>query len=369
MTFQPNLINTKLSELSYYKTGGDCLGVIAPRTTAEAKESLSWILQQKKPYFVLGGGTNSLVTDEPYPGYVLSLHLMTWVKVERERGKITLGAGVSNTEISKLAHENQLGDISWMYRLPGQIGGTVRMNARCYGGEISQVVSRVVSVAGNPSVAAVNVQQGGDYSGSYSDRAGESWAQVKTYEAEPGSLEAKKIFRGYKDTFFMDSSEVICEVTLSLTPISSNAALLKNREKMTFCETDRESKGQFEYPSCGCVFKNDHSPEVSVSSGFLLEACGLKGKSVGLAEVTSGHANFVYNKGAKSQEILELSFAMRQAVYDRFGVWLEYEMELLGHLTTAQREKFLQTLPFDCAPEKKQRLDEIRRAFQKKIAP
>ena len=331
MSFKPHFTDVPLNKLSYYKTGGKTLGVLAPRSTQEVKESISWIKSQKKPFYVLGGGTNSLISDEPWDGYVISFHLMNKIVVANE--EIHVEAGVVNSDLVLKAYESGIGDLSWMYRLPGQIGGTVRMNARCYGGEISNVVSQVTAIS----------QQG----------------ELRRYEDISG------IFKGYKDTLFMDNGDIICEVTISLQPLSEDD-LIKVKAKMDFCETDRESKGQFLYPTCGCVFKNSYDPRVSVSSGMLLEKSGAKHQTYGGAQVSDGHANFVYNKSASSSDILNLSFKMRDMVYETFGVWLDYEMEILGELSEVQKRKLYLEKQFSDDEGKSKYLMAVREEFQKK---
>lgn len=332
MGFQPNFLNKTLKELSYYSTGGSCLGIVAPRSTEEVRDSLLWVKNQGKPFFVLGGGTNSLVSDEPYDGYVISFHEMTNITVSREN--LLCLAGADNTDICRTAYDNGLGDISWMNRLPGQIGGTARMNARCYGGEISAVASKVKVVT----------------------KEGE----IKTY------TDMKAVFFGYKDTVFMDNGDVICEVELSLQKKSEDE-LTKIKEKMDFCESDRTGKGQFLYPTCGCVFKNNYDKRVSVSSGFLLEKAGVKNKSYGGAEVSSGHANFVYNKSAASSDIINLSLEMRELVYNKFGVWLEYEMEILGNLPDDLNLEVIKEKDFSNDSNKNEMLSKVRKEFQEKM--
>jgi UDP-N-acetylmuramate dehydrogenase len=193
-----------------------------------------------------------------------------------------------------------------MNRLPGQIGGTVRMNARCYGGEISQICTKVTVVTADGA--------------------------VKTY-ADP------KVFRGYKDTIFMDNGDIIAGAELTLTP--GNKAEIE--AKMNFCESDRVAKGQFEWPTCGCVFKNDY--DVGVSSGMLLDHAGGKTLRHGKIEINPHHANFVYNKGGTSRDILEMSFKMREAVFKKFGVWMEYEMEILGDVDDDMKPRLVEARP------------------------
>jgi len=332
VSFTPNFVKTPLKDLSYYRTGGETLGIIAPLSIDDMLRSVNWLLESGKPYFILGGGTNSLVSDEFWDGYVISCHMLDKIAVKGQN--IVAGAGVVNSKMVEVARDHGLGDISWMYKLPGQVGGTVRMNARCYGGEISHVVSRVTVVT--------------------------KMGQIKHY-SDPSSL-----FRGYKDTVFMENGDIICEAEVSLKKLDAGS-LDAVIQKMSFCEQDRASKGQFLHPTCGCVFKNNYDPKVSISSGMLLEHTDMKGKTLGGAEVSQGHANFVYNKNGGSADILELSFLMREQVYEKYGVWLEYEMEFLGSLTEQQEQRLLTKRSFTKDSDKLESLKRLREKFQKKL--
>ncbi len=312
-----------LKDLTYYKTGGRCRRFYAPSTKEELIEAVRQIKKHREPLIVIGGGSNTLVSDEYWPGAALSFHKFS--KLERQSQRLICGAGVENTAIAQFALSHALAGCGWMNRLPGQIGGTVRMNARCYGGEISQICKVVRCV----------------------NRDGEE----VVYD------EPQKVFHGYKDTHFMTSGELIYEVELFLTPGDKDQI----KQKMDHCESDRLSKDQFVYPSCGCVFKNDYT--VGVPSGLLLEKAGLKGMTYGGAQVSDKHANFVYNKGAHSTDVLELSLKMREAVWQRFGVWLEYEMEILGRIPDHLKEKISQKKSHQI---NKLELEELKQAFQKR---
>lgn len=130
--------------------------------------------------------------------------------------------------------------------------------------------------------------------------------------------------------------------------------------RMQFYEQDRVKKGQFLYPTCGCVFKNDYT--VGVPSGMLLDKAGAHKLSRPEVALNPKHANFVYNKGAGSRDILELTLAMRELVYREYGVWMEFEMEILGDLPADLKarveEKRLNQLRTD-------KLEPLRALFQK----
>ncbi|NRA46576.1 MAG: UDP-N-acetylmuramate dehydrogenase [Oligoflexales bacterium] len=320
---------SSLKKLSYYKTGGPYEQLYAPSDIHELKQALEAITAAKTPFFLLGAGTNSLVMDTPYEGAVISFHKMTQITM-LDHG-IRCRAGVSNTLIAETAHQHSLAGAAWMNYLPGQIGATVRMNARCYGGEISHIVTGIKS---------------------FTPRGQLKEYRIKTHD--------RSVFRAYKDTIFMNNNEVIAEVELSLQ--RGNADDI--RSKMDFCRSDRESKSQFTFPSCGCVFKNDYSPEVSISSGMLLEHAGAKGLIRDHCRVSADHANFIFNTNdASSREILELSMDMRDLVWDEFGVWLEYEMELLGTVPPDLKSRLEEKR---VAKYKTSRLDELRAIFKGK---
>ena len=295
--------NISLSEKSYYKTGGMCNDFFLPNNTEQLKEYLKYIKQNNLNLFILGAGSNSLISDLPWTGAVICLEELN--KIRREGSNIICGAGVSNSELAKFALQEGLEGCSWLYGLPGFLGGTARMNARCYGGEISQVADEIICFSMN----------------------GEK-------QHHKDEVAQQKCFKGYKDTIFMNNKIIIAELVLKLK--NGNKENIQN--KMNACFEDRKSKGQFDLPSCGCVFKNNYT--VGVPSGMLIDLCGLRGKSLGGAAIHDKHCNFIVNQDkASSKDILELSFYIREKVWEEFGVWLEYEMEVLGALTPSLQEK------------------------------
>ncbi len=283
----------KLSDYSYYRTGGLCQVLYEPESTVELSQILKDLHQRHTPFFVLGAGTNSLVWDDYFPGAVIIFSKMKAIR--RVGNSLLCEAGADNTAIAQAALGAALGGISWMNRLPGQIGATVRMNARCYGGEISQVASTIKAVLPDGT--------------------------IQVYTA------ADQVFKGYKDTVFMVNGAVVTEVTMSLSP--GNKGLIA--EHMRHCEDDRIKKGQFTYPSCGCVFKNNYA--VGVPSGMLLDRAKAQTLNQPTIALNPQHSNFVYNKGASSQDILNFTLAMQELVFREYGVWMEYEMEILGLLS------------------------------------
>lgn len=205
-----------------------------------------------------------------------------------------------------------------MTALPGQIGATTRMNARCYGGEISELVMRVKTVSPQGETAVHD--------------------------------NPRAVFRGYKDTLFMHNNALVTEVDLQLQAGKEEEI----KKEMQRVKNDRVEKGQFLYPSCGCVFKNDYS--VGVPSGMLLDAAEVQNFSQKKVFISPRHANFIFNTGGSSAEIITLSLKMRDAVYKKFGVWLRYEMEFLGHIPPNLHRRILQTKPHNLRHERLHKL-------------
>ncbi len=311
-----------LKDLAYYKTGGSYERLYEPTSIEELAKARKEIHDQKLPYFFLGAGTNSLIMDEHWAGAVVAFHKMRGLKFDGTKAYVE--AGVDNTDFSKAAHARSLAGAAWMNRLPGQLGATVRMNARCYGGEISHIVTRVVSVTKD--------------------------GQVKEYKD-------KSVFRGYKDTVFMENEEAIAAVDIELSHGDAKAI----KEQMDFCETDRINKNQFILPSCGCAFKNNY--EVGIPSGMLLQAADVYRLNFPGITINPKHANFVFNGGAKSREILEFTLKMRDLVYQEFGAWLEFEMEILGTLPSDLKKMIEEKRPHKLHEEK---LKPLRERFQSK---
>ena len=319
-----------LKNLAYYQTGGNCDELFEPESERELAAKMQNIAGEAREFFVLGGGTNSLVLDQHYPGIVIHLGKMQQLEMTSQ-DSIWIGAGVENTAIAQFALQHQLAGAAWMNRLPGKLGGTARMNARCYGGEIGNIISEISSVSHQGKIERFRIT--GD----------------------------RSIFRGYKDTLFMENGSIITGVKLQLSRTDDTSEI---RKLMKHCEDDRIAKGQFQHPSCGCVFKNDY--RVGVPSGMLLDAAGASRLNTKTVQVNPKHANFVFNLGASSQEILDFTLAMREGVFDRFGVWLDYEMELLGKPDPSTAKAIAEKRPSQ--PNTKL-LTELREAFKARQRP
>jgi UDP-N-acetylmuramate dehydrogenase len=286
------LENQSLAEHTYYKMGGTAQYFAMPNDIFQLQNILFWAQSNDLHCAVLGSGSNSVFADGIFSGVVISMEkLKRWHWESKEY--LFVEAGVTNTEVSEIcAAADRLG-ASWMYRMPGQIGATVRMNARCYGGEISQLVHQVITI--NPH------------------------GILNTYSAAD-------LFLGYKDTLLMSKPEIVVSVRLHLPMIADAKNIMTHMHE---CEADRHGKHHFDLPSCGSTFKNNYT--TGKPSGRIFDELGLKGTKRGDAEVSQFHANFIWNTGhATTNDMLDLAAFMRDEALKRAHVELDLEVQPIG---------------------------------------
>lgn len=256
------------------------------------EEELSLALEKAKefgiPYFLLGKGSNLLVSDKGIDGAVISLLGLDKISIDDDT--LTCGAGAALSSVCRAALDNSLSGIEFAYGIPGSIGGAVYMNAGAYGGEIADAI-----------VSAKAIDEKGKII----------------------NIEKKDMKLGYRTSVFKNSRMTVVSATFKLKKgekedISSAMDDYMNR---------RLSKQPLEFPSAGSVFKRP----VGNYAGTLIEQCGLKGKRIGGAEVSEKHAGFIINKGgATCADVKALIAFIQQSVLNETGVTLEPEVILIG---------------------------------------
>ena len=284
------LENEMLSRHTTFKVGGPATYFVTVKTLEELKEALQFSKEKSLPYFLLGNGSNLLVSDVGYQGVIIKLGgAFDEVTVSGEH--ITAGGAALLTSVSQTAFANALKGLEFAYGIPGTIGGGLYMNAGAYGGEMKDVVESVTILS--PSG-----------------------------EVEVLSCEEMKF--GYRDSILKKEKEGII-VSCSLKLTSGNPVEIK-----TIMDTNmssRKEKQPLEYPSAGSTFKR---PE-GYFAGKLISDAGLKGYSVGGAQVSEKHAGFVINKGgATAAEIDRLMQDVADKVFTLYGVQLEPEVLKVG---------------------------------------
>ena len=284
--------DVSLAAKTYYGIGGIARFVAFPASLSEFSNLLIWNRIYRFPLALMGSGSNILFSDHEFPGIVISLEKMQrlfWLSDD----DLFCEAGVDNTLIAEELFSVGKGGGEWLYRLPGQIGATVRMNARCFGGEVSEITAGILTLSVD------------------------------------GRLRWKRpdeVFHGYKRTSLMDNPEIVVAVVLRF-PESRPAGEI--RRVMLGYEEERLKKHHFDFPSCGSTFKNNYA--AGRSSGMIFEELGFKGLSEGGAMVSEYHANFIYNTGgARAENVLRLAARMRAAAFGQAGAELDLEVQCVG---------------------------------------
>ena len=291
-----------MSRHTSFQVGGPVPIMALPKNEEEVQQVLSVAGLEfgVKPFF-MGRGTNLLVSDEGAGLLVLKafdgLNRLELLPEGEWSGHQTIvaGSGVSLARLSNFALEHGLTGLEFAQGIPGSVGGGVYMNAGAYGGEMSQVVSSVSSVS-LPSEEDVR-----------------EWK-------DPGF--------SYRHSRFQEQNDFILRSCFSLKP--GDPAEIK--EKMDDFSRRRREKQPLEYPSAGSTFKRpapvDGQP---VYAAALIDQCGLKGLTVGGAQVSEKHAGFIVNRGgAACRDIVKLMAQVRRRVFKETGVTLEPEVRYLG---------------------------------------
>lgn len=281
-------LNEPMKNHTGFKTGGSADIFIEAKDTLSLSALLETAKALKIPTFILGKGSNLLVSDKGIEGAVISLSGLDEIKIEGET--VTAGAGTSLTALCVAVAKEGLRGLEFAYGIPGTVGGGLFMNAGAYGGEMADVVTS---------------------------------AEFVTPDGNEGVIEKSQMALGYRTSCFKQNGNIITEVSFKLEKGDKTEILNKMNQLMG----KRREKQPLEYPSAGSTFKR---PEGHFA-GALIEECGLKGKSVGGAEVSQKHAGFVINKnGATTEDILNLMELIKNTVRENKCVELEPEVIFVG---------------------------------------
>lgn len=286
----PCQLQERMCHHTTFRVGGPAALFVQPATIPQAREAHRLLTESGLPRFLLGKGSNLLVTDDPLPLAVVHLGAGLDAITRVDDTTIHAQAGASLMEVCRRARDWGLTGLEFAYGIPGAVGGGVYMNAGAYGGEMKDVVIEA----------------------DYLDEAG-----VHCH-APAGELD----FR-YRHSIFGDRPWWILGATFRLTPGNPTDI----GELMADIYGRRRAKQPLEYPSAGSTFKRP----AGAYAAALIDQCGLKGCTVGGAQVSEKHAGFIINReGATCADILALIAQVRQRVQQQTGFCLEREIMLLG---------------------------------------
>lgn len=282
------LKNEPLNKYTFTKTGGPADFLAFPKSVTEVKALLEECLQNNLPWMVLGNASNLIVRDGGIRGLVIMLEKLNHIEVKGNQ--ITSQAGAKLIDTTYVALEHHLTGFEFACGIPGSIGGAVFMNAGAYGGEIKDVFVSCEVL--------------------YPD------GQIKT-------LSAKEMAFSYRHSAIQKQHCIVLSAIFALQ--AGNYAEIK--AKMDELTHLRASKQPLEYPSCGSVFKRP----VGHYTGPLIEQAGLKGMTIGGAQVSEKHAGFIVNiNHATATDYVNLIQYIQKVIKEKFDVTLETEVRIIG---------------------------------------
>ena len=283
-------LNAPMSEYTSFRTGGPADVLLLPKNEPELRRVLGLCSDEEIKPFIFGNGSNLLVSDEGIRG--VSVRLASNFDDIRllNDDMIFCTAGTKLAKLCNFALEHSLSGLEFAYGIPGSAGGAAYMNAGAYGGEMKDVL-----------VSCNHL----DFSGN------------------PGRLSGDMLGLSYRRSAYTDKYFVITGITVKLNKGNKNEISATMKDILQ----RRVDKQPLDLPSAGSFFKR---PE-GYFAGALIEQCGLKGFSVGGAQVSEKHAGFVVNKGgATTAEIMELGRLVSEKVFAETGVKLEMEVKYIG---------------------------------------
>jgi UDP-N-acetylenolpyruvoylglucosamine reductase len=283
-----------LARLTTVRTGGAADWFARPREAEELLELLAWAGREGLAVGVVGSGSNLLVADDGFRGLALKLD-GELASVERDGERLLCGGGARLPSAAAKAAGWGLSGLEFGVNIPGTVGGSVRMNANAYGGQLARVLEWVEICAAAGPERRRPEQLGFAY---------------RSSNLRPGEVVARACFR--------------------LEPAQPEAV----KETMAAMRERRHEAQPSGIKTFGSTFKNPEDERAEGrTAGQLLEAADCRGLRVGGARFAEKHANFVENvEGATTADVLELMAAGRRRVHERFGVVLEPEVQLLGHV-------------------------------------
>jgi UDP-N-acetylmuramate dehydrogenase len=273
-----------------FRAGGPADWYVEPADETELAAVLKLCREEEVPYYILGNGSNLLVSDDGYRGVIVAIDHF-WSDIKIDGCTILAGAGAILSTVARQAMKAGLTGMEGLSGIPGTIGGAVVMNAGAYGAEIRDVLRRVT---------------------------------VMTPDGEIRKLLADTLELGYRTSCIARLGYIVLYAELELAAGDPEVI----RARMEELSVQRRAKQPLEYPSAGSTFKR---PE-GYFAGKLIQDAGLRGYQVGGAQVSEKHCGFVINRDqASASDIMALCREVQKIVKEQSGVDLEMEVRLLGN--------------------------------------
>lgn len=282
------LENVLIGQYTSFNIGGPVDLLVEPESIEALQKVLQILAEGELPLFVLGKGSNLLVSDRGIKGVVLRLTGLNQIEINET--KVRAGSGISLAKLARSAQKAELTGLEFASGIPGTLGGAAVMNAGAYGREIKDVLTEITAF---------------------------------TYQGEKKIVAAQDAGFGYRQSIFQQNNWIIAQVEMELAtgdPLQISA-LMKDLNKR------RQDKQPVEFFSAGSTFKR---PE-GYYAGALIEEAGLKGYAIGDAQVSEKHAGFIINRGqATADDVFCLIRYVQKRVQEKSGVILDPEVRFVG---------------------------------------
>ena len=284
-------INEPMSKHTSFKTGGPAEIYITGKTIKQIQDVLKFSKQNNIKLYIIGNGSNLLVSDEGIKGIVLKIAVDNIETIESDLGVLVkAGAGVKIMALAQILKKDGITGFEELAGIPGTMGGANYMNAGAYGKELKDIIV---------STKAINKETG----------------EIETLKNEEQELK-------YRSSIFKNRKYIIIETMLNL----QKGIPEEIERKMSNFSNQRKQKQPIEYPSAGSTFKRGEK----FITAKLIDECGLKGYQIGGAQISEKHAGFIINKNnATSKDILDLIKYTKKKVFEKFGVQIEEEVEII----------------------------------------
>ena len=284
-------INEPMSKHTSFKTGGPAEIYIIGKTLEQIQAVLKYSNQNNIQLYIIGNGSNLLVSDEGIKGIVLKIAVDNIETLESDFGVLVkAGAGVKIMALAQILKKDGITGFEELAGIPGTMGGANYMNAGAYGKELKDIIV---------STKAINKETG----------------EIETLKNEEQELK-------YRSSIFKNRKYIIIETMLNL----QKGIPEEIERKMSNFSNQRKQKQPIEYPSAGSTFKRGEK----FITAKLIDECGLKGYQIGGAQISEKHAGFIINKNnATSKDILDLIKYTKKKVFEKFGVQIEEEVEII----------------------------------------
>lgn len=282
-------INEPMKDHTSFKAGGCADFFIVPENSTQLIELVQFLKENQVPYYIMGNGSNLLVRDKGFRGVIIQIYRnMSDVKIDGE--EVWAEAGILLSSLSNKIMNSHLTGFEFASGIPGTLGGAIYMNAGAYGGEMKQVL-----------VSADVVDEDG---------------KIITLTNEELKL-------GYRSSILQQKKYIVLSAKLKL----QEGDIDEIKARINYLTEQRKAKQPLELPSAGSTFKR---PEGYYAGKLIMDA-GLRGYSIGDAQVSEKHCGFVVNKGnASAGDIIKLIHHIQNTVKEKFGVFMEPEVRIIG---------------------------------------